>query len=119
MDSNTHSTSHSAETPAGFSALVAELQGLADQDPDRLADGALAERVMTLRGLMDRLQGHWLGELAAVDARGAAGADHGVQAGATAAWLRNRLRMGAGTAAGLVRTARALYRGPWPPPPRP
>jgi hypothetical protein len=108
MDSNTHSVG----APAGLAALVAELQGLADQDPDRLADGALAERVMTLRGLMDRLQGHWLGELAAVDARGAAGADHGVQAGATAAWLRNRLRMGAGTAAGLVRTARALDRGP-------
>jgi hypothetical protein len=83
MDSNTHSVG----APAGLAALVAELQGLADQDPDRLADGALAERVMTLRGLMDRLQGHWLGELAAVDARGAAGADHGVQAGATAGWL--------------------------------
>jgi hypothetical protein len=119
MDSNTHSTSHSAETPTGLGAVAAELQGLADQDVGGLADDALAERVMTLRGLMDRLQGHWLGELAAVDARGAAGADHGVQAGATAAWLRNRLRMGAGTAAGLVRTARALYRGPWPPPPRP
>jgi hypothetical protein len=50
MDSNTHSTSHSAETPAGFSALVAELQGLAAQDVGGLADGALAERVMTLRG---------------------------------------------------------------------
>ena len=71
-----------------------------------------AERVMALRGLMDRLEGHWLGELAAVDARGAAGAEQGVQVGSTAAWLRHRLRMGAGTAAGLVRTARALYRGP-------
>ena len=34
------------------------------------------------------------------------------QVGSTAAWLRHRLRMSAGTAAGLVRTARALYRGP-------
>ena len=47
-----------------------------------------------------------------MDARGAAGAEQGIQAGSTAAWLRNRLRMGAGTAAGLVRTARAMFRGP-------
>jgi hypothetical protein len=112
MDSNTHSASHSAGTPAGFSALVAELQNLADQDPDELADGAVAERVMTLRGLVDRLEGQWLGELAAVDARGAAGAEEGVQAGSTAGWLRHRLRMSPTAAAGLVRTARALYRGP-------
>ena len=55
MDSNTHSTSHSAGTPAGLSALVAELQSLADQDPDGLPDAAQAERLLTLRGLMDRL----------------------------------------------------------------
>jgi hypothetical protein len=108
MDSNTHSTS----APAGLSALVAELQDLADQDLDGLADGACAERLLSLRGLMDRLEGHWLRELAAVDARGAAGDEQGVQAGSTAGWLRARLRMGAGTAASLVRTARALYRGP-------
>jgi hypothetical protein len=48
----------------------------------------------------------------AVDARGAAGADQGVQAGSTAGWLRARLRMGAGAAASRVRTARALFRGP-------
>ena len=112
MDSNTHSTSHSAGTPAGFAALVAELQGLAAQDPDRLADGAWAERVLVLRGLVERLEGQWLAELAGLDARGAAGAEQGVQAGSTAAWLRRRLRMSAGTAASLVRTARALYRGP-------
>jgi hypothetical protein len=108
MDSNTHSTS----APAELGALVAELQGLVDQDLGGLADGVLAERVMALRGLMDRLEGHWLGELADLDARGAAGAEHGVAAASTASWLRARLRMGAGTAAGLVRTARALYHGP-------
>jgi hypothetical protein len=97
MDSNTHSTSHPAGTPAGFQALVAELQRLADQDPNRLADGAWAERVQVLRGLADRLDGHWLAELAGLDARGAAGADQGLQA--------------ASTAASCVRTARALYRG--------
>jgi Domain of unknown function (DUF222) len=51
-------------------------------------------------------------KLAAVDARGAAGAEDGVQAGSTAGWLRQRLRMGAGAAASAVRTARALFRGP-------
>jgi hypothetical protein len=71
------------DTPAGLGALVAELQGLAAQDPDRLGDGARAERVLVLRGLVERLEGQWLAELAAVDARGAAGADHGVQAGST------------------------------------
>jgi hypothetical protein len=112
MDSNTHSTRHSAGTPAGFPAVVAELQELAAQDVGGLADGALAERVMVLRGLVDRLEGQWLAELADLDARGAAGAEDGVQGGSTAAWLRHGLRLGAGTAAGLVRTARALSRGP-------
>ena len=48
MDSNTHSTRHPAGT-SSVQALVAQLQGLADQDPDRLADAALAERVQVLR----------------------------------------------------------------------
>ena len=56
--------------------------------------------------------------LAAVDARGAAGAEEGVQAGSTAGWLRARLRLGAGAATSLVRTARALFRGPLTAPPR-
>ena len=73
MDSNTHSTSQSA----GLAALVAELQELAAQPLDGLGDGARAERVCRLRGLADRLDGLWLGELAVVDARGAAGAEEG------------------------------------------
>jgi hypothetical protein len=115
MDSNTHSTSPTAGTPpgpAGLSAVAAGIQALADQDVDGLTDAARAERLMTLRGLVDRLEGQWLGELAAVDARGAAGAEEGVQAGSTAGWLRRRLRMSAGAATSSVRTARALYRGP-------
>jgi len=108
MDSNTHSGSRLDR----LGALAAAVDELVAQDLGGLADGVLAERVMALRGLMDRLEGHWLGELADLDARGAAGAEQGVQAASTASWLRARLRMGAGTAAGLVRTARALYRGP-------
>ena len=108
MDSNTHSTSQ----PAGLAAVVAELQELAAQPLEGLTDGARAERVCRLRGLADRLDGLWLGELAAVDARGAAGAEEGPQAGSTASWLRHRLRMGAGAAATAVRTARALFGGP-------
>jgi hypothetical protein len=110
MDSNTHSTSG----PDGLRALAAELQGLADQPRDGLPDAARAERVMALQGLADRLQGHLLWELATVDARGAAGAEQGLPAPSTAGWLRARLRLSAGAASGLVRTARALYRGPLP-----
>ena len=109
MDSNTHSTE-----PAGraWRRWPRELQELAAQDLDGLADAARAERVRGLRGLADRLEGLWLRELAAVDARGAAGAEQGLQAGSTAGWLRARLRMGAGAAATAVRTARALFGGP-------
>ena len=109
MDSNTHST-RTAGT--GLGALAAELQELADQDQDRLADGARAERVHRLRQLAERVEGQWLGELADLDARGAAGAEQGVQGGSTAGWLRHRLHMSASAAASCVRTARALYRGP-------
>src|SRR5688572_25494025 len=86
MNSNTHSTGG----PDGLGAVVAELQGLAAQAVGGLPDGAWAERILALRGLVERLEGQWLADLAAVDARGVAGADQGVQAGSTAAWLRNR-----------------------------
>jgi Domain of unknown function (DUF222)/HNH endonuclease len=108
MDSNTHST----RTAGELTALVAAVDGLAVQDLDRLADAALADQVLVLRRLLDRLEGHWLRTLAAVDGRGAAGAEQGTQAASTASWLRGRLRMGAGAASSMVRTARALFRGP-------
>jgi hypothetical protein len=68
--------------------------------------------VLMLRGLIQRLEGHWLRELAAVDGRGAAGADTGVPAESTAGWLRQRTRMGHPDAHQRVRVARALHRGP-------
>jgi hypothetical protein len=110
MDSNTHSTGQ----PAGLAALTATVEELATQDLSGLTDAVRAERVLGLRRLLDRLEGHWLAELAAVDAHGAAGAEHDLQAGSTAGWLRHRhrLRMGAGAAHTSVRTARALFRGP-------
>ena len=108
MDSNTHSVAWLDR----LEALEAEVDRLAAQGLDGLTDVALAEGVLRLRRLANRVDGHWLAWLAAVDARGAAGADQGVQAGSTAGWLRNRLHLGAGTAASLVRTARALFRGP-------
>ena len=98
--------------PDGLAALTAAVEGLAAQDLGGLPDAARAERVLALRRLLDRLEGHWLGELADVGARGAAGADQGHPAPSTASWLRNRLRLGAGAATGCVRTARALFRGP-------
>jgi hypothetical protein len=108
MDSNTHSAGPSE----GLAALAATLEGLAAQDLTGLTDAARAERVLRLRRLLDRLEGHWLAELATLDACGAAGAEQGVQTGSTAGWLRTRLRMGAGAASSAVRTARALFRGP-------
>ena len=92
--------------------LATAVEDLAAQDLGGLTDAVRAERVLELRQLLDRLEGHWLKELAGVDARGAAGAEHDVQAGSTAGWLRARLRLGAGAAHHSVRTARALFRGP-------
>jgi hypothetical protein len=112
MDSNTHSTSQPARRPDRLAALTAAVDDLAAQDLNGMADAVLAERVLVLRGLVDRLEGQWLKELAAVDDRGAAGAEDAVAVGSTAAWLRGRLRLGAGAASSAVRMARALFRGP-------
>jgi hypothetical protein len=116
MDSNTHSTSSATESATGptdgLAALEAAVDDLAAQDLDGLPDGVRAERTLVLRRLVDRLEGHWLSELAGVDARGAAGAEHGIRAPSTASWLRNRLHLGAAAATSAVRTARALFRGP-------
>jgi hypothetical protein len=108
MDSNTHSIGWLDR----LAALEAQVDQLPAPPPDRLADAALAEGMARLERLANRLDGHRLAWLAAVDARGAAGAEQGTPAASTAAWLRNRLRMSAGTAHSLVRTARALFRGP-------
>jgi Domain of unknown function (DUF222) len=116
MDSNTHSgkqpTSPSARQSDGLAAFTAAVDALAAQDLTGLPDAVRAQRVLGLRRLLDRLEGHWLAELAAVDARGAAGAEDGLQAPSTAGWLRSRLRLGAGAASSQVRTARTLCRGP-------
>src|SRR5918995_5237605 len=117
MDSNTHSTQPPGGQPPrppsdDLAALAAVTDQLATQDLNRLTDAALAAQVLELRRLLDRLEGHWLQQLAAVDGRGAAGAEHGQEFGSTAAWLRNRLHLAARTATSAVRTARALFRGP-------
>jgi hypothetical protein len=138
MDSNTYSngqptrpsggepTGESAQEPTGpstgrpvgplnrLATLAADIEALATQDLRRVPDATLAEEVLQLRRLLDRLEGLWLRTLAVVDARGAAGAEDGLQAGSTAAWLRTRLRLAPRTAASMVRTARALFRGPLP-----
>src|SRR5918993_4774657 len=112
MASNTHSTQPPSQESEWLAALVVVADGLAAQDLDRLSDGVRAERVLVLRQLLDRLEGQWLKELAGLDALGAAGAEADQQIGSTAAWLRNRLHLGASTASSAVRTARALFRGP-------
>jgi hypothetical protein len=119
MDSNTHSNrpgepSGPSEPPARLGFLPAGLAELEAEDLDRLPDTALTRDTLALQHWMGRLEGQFLRRLAAVDARGAAGADQGMPAPSTAGWLRNRLRMGAGAARDAVQTARALFRGPLP-----
>jgi len=118
MDSNTVSTTRApvgvAGQPAGLARLAAAVDELAGQDLTGLPDPTAAERVLALRGLLERLEGQWLRELAAVDARGAAGAELGGRAPSTAGWLRARARLTAGAASQRVRVARALHRGPLP-----
>jgi hypothetical protein len=79
MDSNTHSTEGLGGQGIGlaerWASLVAAAQELAAEDLDGLSDAALAEDVVELRRLVDRLEGQWLRRLAVVDARGVAGAD--------------------------------------------
>ncbi len=83
MDSNTHSV----PVPAGLDRLAAAVEDLAAEDLARLTDAEAAQRVLVLRGLLDRLEGQWLRELAGVDGRSAAGAEQGVTAESTApAW---------------------------------
>src|SRR6266540_2890363 len=64
-----------------------------------------------LAAALDWLDAARLRLLAAVDARGAAGAEHGTLA-PTAGWLRANRRLSPAPAAQRVRTARALHRGP-------
>jgi len=96
MDSNRYSTDPAVGPPDELALLAAAADRLAAMDLDRLSDVVRAERVLILRRLLDRLDGQWLKELAGVDARGAAGADQDQQVRSTAAWLRGRLRLGAG-----------------------
>ena len=118
MNPNTYSSGEVAgpavEPPDGLLALAARLGQLAAQDPAGLAAAARTQRVLALRQLVDQLEGHWLAELADVDACGAAGAEAGVPVGSTASWLRSRLRVSTGAAHNAVRTARALFGGPLP-----
>jgi uncharacterized protein DUF222/HNH endonuclease len=110
MDSNTHSM----QQPGGLGLLATAVDQLATEDQDALPDAEAARRVLVLRGLIERLEGQFLRELAGVDGRGAAGTDQGVPVESTAAWLRARTRMGYPDAHQRVRVARALHRGPLP-----
>ena len=129
MDSNTYSnrapTGRPADPAAGrpagpsgspdrLGSVVAAKRDVAAEDLDRLSEAALATDVVRLRRLLDGLEGEWLRRVAAVDARGAAGADQDHPALSTASWLRNRLRLSTGAARSAVRTARALFRGALP-----
>jgi hypothetical protein len=98
--------------PARLERLAGAIAELAAQDPAQDGDALLAAEFLAARRLADQLDGVCLRLLAAVDARGAAGAEHGVRALSTAGWLRASLQMSAAAAGRAVRTARALHRGP-------
>jgi len=90
-----------AAVAAAVDALAADplLSGLG-------GSGELAEAVVALRRLADRLDGEILRRLAAVDRSGAAVSAAGALS--TGAWLRAETRMDAGAAAEAVRVARSL-----------
>ncbi|HEX2159897.1 MAG TPA: hypothetical protein VHS79_23385, partial [Actinomycetes bacterium] len=64
-------------------ALADAVEALASQDLGDQTDVALAEEVLALRRLVDRLEGQWLRRVGAVDVRGAAGAEQGQEVGST------------------------------------
>jgi len=80
MDSNTHSTRRSER----FAALAAAINDLDREDLDRLTDTTVADDILALRPLVERLEGQWHKRLAVADARGAAGADQDRRFGSTA-----------------------------------
>jgi hypothetical protein len=80
MDSNTHSTRAGAGGPLEplddeLAALATDVDALAAQDVARLTATARSQRLLAWRRLLDRQEGLWLQELAALDAAGVAGAD--------------------------------------------
>ena len=113
MDSNTHSTGHPVRHSDELAVLATAVEDLAAQDLDGLTDAVRAERVLELRQLLDRLEGHWLRELAGVDARGAAGAEHDLPGR-----LHRRLAAGPAPPGGRRRPRVRPHRpGPVPRPP--
>src|SRR5688572_22193111 len=118
MDPNTHSTPPSGQLDDDLALLEAAAGRLAAQDLDRLPDPVRAERVLALRGLVDRLEGLWLRELAGVDGRGAAGAERDQQVGWTAAWLRADSAWGTGRPAAPCGPLGPCSGAPWPAPAR-
>jgi hypothetical protein len=109
----------SMQQVGGLDRLAAVVDELAAEDLARLPDAQAAHRVLVLQRLLERLEGQWLRELAAVDGRGAAGAEHGVPAESTAAWLRHRTRMGHPDATNGSGSPAPCTAAPWPAPPRP
>jgi hypothetical protein len=86
MDSNTHSTLPPADGTSddGLGGLITAVDDLAAQSPNRLAATVRARRLLAWRQQLDRQEGLWLQELAALDALGAAGADQDAPAPSTA-----------------------------------
>jgi hypothetical protein len=67
MDPNTQSTERPPRRPNRLAALATHIDQLLADDPDQLPDAQVAEEVLELRRLLDRLDGQWLQRLATVD----------------------------------------------------
>ena len=90
-------------------AVEAAVAGLQGSDPAGLGGPAVAERIVRIEGLLARLSAHQLECVRVVDERGEA---HAAGARSTAAWLRERARLGPGAAAARVALARRLVERP-------
>jgi hypothetical protein len=115
MDSNTHSTGGSGGVPdrlAGLAGLAAAVDRLAAQDLDRLPDAALAEQVLVLRGLLDRLEGTGSSSWPPWMAAAPPGPTRTSRSGRPRPGCAAGCGWAPGAASSSVGTARAVFRGP-------
>ena len=90
-------------------AVEAAVAGLRGSDPAELGAAALAERIVRIEALVARLSAHQLECIEVLDSRG----DPEVAAaGSIRVWLRERVRLAPGAAAGRVVLARRLAERP-------
>jgi hypothetical protein len=115
MESNTSSVT---AQPDGLALLAAAVDALAAEDLAALPDAQAAQRVLELRPLVDRLEGHWLRELAGVDGRGAAGAEQGARRPPPPGGCGPGCAPATARPTGGYRPPARCSAAPWPAPPK-